>query len=51
MELIVALTVHDDESGVEGASSIAKEVTIYSEDEVPTTSIVDTWSWEVAGED
>ena len=39
-EQTVALTEHDDEIGAEGASSIAKQVTISLVDEVVDTSIV-----------
>ena len=51
IEQIVVLTIHGDEIGVEGASLVAKEVTINLTDEVVDTSIVFSWSWEVVGED
>ena len=44
LEQIMVLTIHGDEIGVEGASSVAKEVTISLEDEVVDTSIVVAWS-------
>ena len=51
VEQAEVLTIQDDEIGVEGDSSIAKEVTIILEDEVVDTSIVISWSWEVVGVD
>ena len=44
IELSVALTVHDDVAGAEGANSVAKEVTVSLENEVVDTSIVYNWT-------
>ena len=52
VDKIVELTaILTDDLGAEGASSVAKEVTVILVDEVLDTSIVDTSSWEVASED
>ena len=49
---IVELTATPiDDAGAKGAISVVEEVTISLVDEVLDTSIADTWSWEVAGED
>ena len=44
VEKSVALTEHDDETGAEGAGSVAEEVIVSLVDEVVDTSIVETWS-------
>jgi hypothetical protein len=62
-ELIVALTRIDvdkiveltvvliDDAGIGEDNSVTKEVIDNSVDEVLSTSIIDTWRWEVDGED
>ena len=47
IEQAEVLTIQDDETGAEGASSVAKEVIVSLTDEVVDTSIVISWSWEV----
>ena len=50
-EQSIVLTVHDDDVRADGANSVAEEVIVSSVDAVLDTSIADTRSWEVVGED